>query len=70
MNGLIYSRKFWIAVVDVISGWVLYFIPKYLAPEAAQDIMTVYLSVQPVIVMLIGAIAYEDAAKHKASLEE
>lgn len=66
MNGLLYSRKFWITIVDVLCALVAYFIPKYLAPETGNDIMFVWGSFQPVVLMLIGSIAYEDSAKHKA----
>ncbi len=59
-----YSRKFWIAVADCVSGLALYFVGKYV-PAAAEDLQTTWIALQPVLVILIAGIAAEDfAEKH------
>ena len=45
---------------------MLYFSAKYLAAGAVEDIKTVILALQPVVPVLIGAIAYEDGQAMKA----
>lgn len=59
MKGLLQSRKFWLLVLDTVIVLVLYFIGKY-APIAYDDVNTVILALQPVFVVVIGGIAYED----------
>jgi len=54
------SRKFWIAIADVIFSTAIYFVTKYAAPDLAKDLLWVIGAYQPVIVALIGSIAYED----------
>ena len=63
MNGLLKSRKFWLAVLDVIVSTATYFVTKYVAPEIGNDVLWLIGSWQPVIVMVIAAIAQEDIAK-------
>jgi hypothetical protein len=57
---LLKSRKFWLMVLDVVVSFATYFITKYVNPEMTKDILFVIAGLQPVIVTLIGAIAYED----------
>ena len=56
---LIHSRKFWLAVFDALMAMAVYFVAKY-APTAAEDVKFAFLTLQPVIVTLILAIAWED----------
>jgi len=57
---LIRSRKFWLMILDTVVSLITYFVGIYLAPHAAEQILTVIALLQPVFVTLIGAIAYED----------
>lgn len=59
---LIRSRKFLIMVLDVIISVTLYFVGHYASAQAAEDVKFLIVAIQPVAVVMIGAIAYEDAA--------
>jgi len=56
------SRKFWIAIVDVVISLTTYFTGKYFDPEAGKDIMIVIGSLQPVVLLLIGSITVQNVA--------
>ena len=60
------SRKFWTAIIDVAVVLALYFVGKYAAPSVFEDVKLVIITIQPVFIMVIGGIAYEDAAAKKA----
>ena len=62
---LLHSRKFWLLILDVVVSMTTYFITKYAAPAAANDILYVIGGLQPVFVTLIGAIAVEDNGQRK-----
>jgi hypothetical protein len=64
-KALLMSRKFWLMVLDLVISLPTYFITKYSNPEAAKDVLFVIAALQPVFVVIIGAIAYEDANKAK-----
>ena len=55
------SRKFWLLILDTVISLSLYFVGKY-AGIAFEDVKLVILTLQPVFIMLIYAIAKEDAA--------
>ena len=59
---LLASRKFLLLMLDVVVSMVLYFAGKYIGGEAMQDVQFLIVTIQPVFVMLIYAIAKEDAA--------
>ena len=59
---LLKSRKFWVAVLDLVVSLVLFFVGKYTSPSALEDVKVIIVAIQPVAIILIGAIAYEDAA--------
>ena len=63
--GLLHSRKFWLAMLDLLIGMVTYFVARY-APQAGDDVKFVFASIQPVLLLVIGAIAYEDKAAIQA----
>jgi hypothetical protein len=65
-QALLKSRKFLVLLLDTTVSLVLYFSVKYLAAGAVEDIKTVILALQPVALVLIGAIAYEDGQAMKA----
>ena len=65
------SRKFILLVLDVVISLILYFVSKYL-PNAEADVKFVILALQPVVISIILAIAYEDGKiiPAKIGLEE
>jgi len=65
------SRKFLLLLLDTVISIALYFTGKYL-PGAEADIKFVILGLQPVVVALIFAIAWEDTkiVPAQLSLEE
>jgi hypothetical protein len=71
IKALFSSRKFLLMLLDTIVSIALYFVGKYI-PNAEADIKFVILGLQPVIISVIIAIAYEDAKIIPAqiSLEE
>ncbi len=66
LQALLRSRKFLVMVLDTTVSLVLYFSAKYLAAGAVEDIKTVIVALQPVVLVLIGAIAYENGQAMKA----
>ena len=64
------SRKFWRAILDLLVSLTLFFTAKYLAPEFAEDVKFVIAAIQPVFIMLIAGIAWEDAAAKRAGLPQ
>jgi hypothetical protein len=60
MRALLRSRKFLLAVLDATVSTVLYLAGQHF-PQFLGDIKFVILTIQPVILMVIGAYAYEDA---------
>ena len=66
MSRLLQSSKFWALVLDVVISLVTYFVTKYVAPSAADDVLFVIGSLNAVFIALIGAIAWEDSAAKRA----
>lgn len=60
------SRKFWIMVVDTAVSLATYFIGKYQSPEAAKDILTLVLALQPIIISVVVSITVQNVAGIKA----
>ena len=67
LQKLLKSRKFLIAVLDVVGSSVLYFVAKYAAPSLAEDVMFLIAAYQPVVLILIGGIAYEDGQEKRSN---
>lgn len=67
LKDLLYSRKFWIMVLDMIISIVTYFTTKYVNPDAAKDVLTLIAILQPVILFVIGAITLQNIEGQKAS---
>lgn len=63
ISGLLRSRKFLVAIFDLLVSFIMHFGTKYLAPVAFEDIQFVIASVQPVFLLVIYTIAYEDKGK-------
>lgn len=57
MKGLLKSRKFWLAMVALAQTVLFQFIPEF--PKE------VWISINAVLAVLIGSIAYEDGNKAK-----
>lgn len=55
LNGLLTSRKFWLAVIGLIGAIVLY-------AQGAIDAETLTTAIVSLMAILVGAIAVEDAA--------
>ena len=62
VSRLFQSRKFLIALVDVVVCTSTYFVTKYVAPSIAEDVLYMVALTQPVVISVIAAIAVEDAA--------
>ena len=60
MPRLFKSRKFWLAMLDLVTSVALYFIVKYAIPSAADDVVFIIGVLQAPFIMVIGGIAYED----------
>ena len=61
LESLLRSRKFWLAVFGVATSIVAYVLPDF-----PRDI---WLSIEGLVIVLIGTIAYEDAAVKRAGGE-
>lgn len=60
------SRKFLIAVVDAFAGLLTLYVTRFLQPEDAKLVISTYALIQPVLLVWIGSIAWEDASAIKA----
>lgn len=65
-KALLYSRKFWLLILDTIIVFALYFVGKYGSESLFEDVKVVIYGLQAVFVTLIGSIAYEDAAEKRS----
>jgi len=59
-SALLHSRKFWLAMFNTVLALATFFVAKY-APQAAEDVKFVFVTLQPVFVAVILAIAWEDS---------
>lgn len=65
------SRKFLLLIFDVVSSLAIYFVGKY-AGAAVEDLKFVIMVIQPLWILVVGAIAAQNVAgiKAKADIEE
>ena len=66
LRALLRSRKFMVALCDLVVALVLYFGGKYVAPAhpgVMEDVKFLIGVLQVPVGLVIAAIAYEDAAK-------
>lgn len=63
MSALWYSRKFRLLLLDTIIALITVFATWYLAPDAVEKVLTIIGILQAPVIMVIGGIAYEDAAE-------
>lgn len=68
MKSLLYSRKFWLMVIDVVISATVYFVSKYVNPLAGEDVLWMIGLLQPVVIALITGIAYEDGQEKSQQL--
>jgi hypothetical protein len=68
INSLLQSRKFLLLVLDTVISLVLLLGAKYLAVSVFDDVKFLIAAIQPIFVVIIGAIAYEDGQNAKAGL--
>jgi hypothetical protein len=66
LGALLRSRKFMVLLLDTAASLLLYFGGKYLGGATYDDLKFVIGLLQPVALMLIYAIATEDAAAIRA----
>jgi len=64
-SGLLYSRKFWLLVLDTALGISVYFVNKYASASFAADAKTLFGLLQPMFVAVIVGIFAEDNAERK-----
>lgn len=67
LAALFHSRKFLIAIFDALASIAGYFAAKYGGPSLTDDVKVLIITLQPVFIILIAAIATEDAAEKTAS---
>jgi len=60
------SRKFLIAMVDAFAGLLALYVARFMQPEDAQLLIQTYALIQPVLLVWIGSIAFEDGAAIRA----
>jgi hypothetical protein len=66
-KALLMSRKFWMTILDLVVSATIYFVGKYAAPQFAEDVKYIVAAIQPVFLVIIGSIAWEDAAEKGAT---
>ena len=66
MHRLLKCSKFMTLLLDTGVSLATFFIGKY-AGVSTEDLLMLIAAMQPVAVMMIGAIAYEDAAAKRAA---
>lgn len=65
-DALIHSRKFILALGDALFSTITTILTLCFAPAVVDKILAVLAIWQPVLIIVIGAIAYEDGATIKA----
>lgn len=65
---LLHSRKFWIAVFDVLVSSLTYFLPRYLNPTLGEHVLWLIAAWQPIFYALISGVTQEDVALKKTGV--
>lgn len=60
MRSLLRSRKFLTAVFDLFVSVIIYFASRYAVSGLAEDAKFIIAAIQPVFMLVIAGIAYED----------
>ncbi len=67
---LLKSRKFWLMAFDAICSLIVYFAARRLAPAAADDVIKIIATLQPVVIVMITAITVQNVEAMKAASRE
>lgn len=67
MEQLLKSRKFWLLILDTAIALILFGVGIF-APEQQDNAEKLIAMLQPVFMMIIGAIAYEDGQEKRAGV--
>lgn len=59
MDKLIRNAKFWTAVADALVILLGYFVGKY-APQFAEDVKTLVITLQPIFAIVIAALFLDE----------
>jgi len=65
--GLVRSRAIWLAVIDATGAVLGLWLGAYASEQTATLIMATWAAIQPVLVVVIAKMAYEDKAKLEAA---
>lgn len=65
---LLHSRKFLIAVFDVLVSSLTYFLPKYLDLTLGEHVLWLIAAWQPIFYALISGITQEDVTLKKSGV--
>lgn len=68
MNGLLQSRKFWIAIVACVVDVTVVIVSQF-APNQAEFVVGIITPVTALAAVVIASIAFEDAAVKRAQGE-
>ncbi len=60
------SRKFLVAMIDGGIGLAALLISRFMTPEDAKFLAAIWALWQPVVIIYIGSVAWEDSAAIKA----
>ena len=63
---LLYSRKFLLLLSDVLISAIIYFVGKYAGNSMFADVKFLIGILQPVVIAIIMAIAWEDSAEKRS----
>jgi hypothetical protein len=66
LRGLIESRRFWIAILDLVLSTVLYFVGKYAGASVLEDTKMVIITMQPLFLAIIAAYTIDNTQNIKA----
>lgn len=59
------SRKFWIAVFDLVVSVISYFVSKYASPDTTKDVLFMIATMQPVILLVIASMTIQNVEAMK-----
>jgi hypothetical protein len=66
MTRLLHSAKFWMAVVDAAVSSLAIILAWFFRPDIVAQVLTLIGLWQPVVIVVIGAIAWEDGKEKGA----
>ena len=69
-SGLLHSRKFWLAILDAVTGLLALWLGALASEKTATLVIATWGGLQPVFIAVIAGIAYEDKAKLQAASQD